>query len=463
MDALSIFFDTRSSDDLFEVSTPSHADNEPTLIPTDEDRGSSFTVRRLTSALPPPFNHRMPHHTSNNSSKGGAGVGCKRRLELLEERAEARRARPQPWLLRKFMVAVVLALVAFSAYVYVGRLVVPGLRGNAHAIGRAAAIGLLVGYAILLAMFLWSYAMVVGTSPGYAIDHVQKTPAPTAPPQPQAWHTDSVRSNAPPPPSQQPQPPRRPSNGYTAPRPERKAPVLHPELQRTPPAHPLLRPEYRYCYREGILKPKRAHHCRACGKVMLQYDHHCPWIGQCVGARNARFFYIFIEWCLFYTLYVFLSLLLVTLRRSGGADIDPTFIAIMALSALFLFFSIGMLSTHTRLIILNQTTVESMSTHQLRERESHVLAENLSCCDARSRRIIKHRWDEEWGNPNTEGNIWWLGSARANWEQRMGPSVLGWFLPIGRYGPDGLDYAINPRFDADGRWRRREEWPAHLR
>ena len=37
------------------------------------------------------------------------------------------------------------------------------------------------------------------------------------------------------------------------------------------------------------------------------------------------------------------------------------------------------------------------------------------------------KWDEEWGALTREGNIWWLGSRRANWEATMGKSVLEWF------------------------------------
>lgn len=35
-------------------------------------------------------------------------------------------------------------------------------------------------------------------------------------------------------------------------------------------------------------------------------------------------------------------------------------------------------------------------------------------------------WDEEWGKLKTEGNIWWLGSPRKNWEQTMGKNPWGW-------------------------------------
>lgn len=36
-------------------------------------------------------------------------------------------------------------------------------------------------------------------------------------------------------------------------------------------------------------------------------------------------------------------------------------------------------------------------------------------------------WNKQWGRIGKEGNLWWLGSNRANWEMVMGKAKLGWF------------------------------------
>lgn len=43
-------------------------------------------------------------------------------------------------------------------------------------------------------------------------------------------------------------------------------------------------------------KPERTHHCKACKMCVLKYDHHCPWINQCVGIGNERYFILFMLW-----------------------------------------------------------------------------------------------------------------------------------------------------------------------
>lgn len=44
------------------------------------------------------------------------------------------------------------------------------------------------------------------------------------------------------------------------------------------------------CRKCNFARPERAHHCTICQCCVLRMDHHCPWIGNCVGYGNHKYF-----------------------------------------------------------------------------------------------------------------------------------------------------------------------------
>ncbi|XP_010565233.1 PREDICTED: probable palmitoyltransferase ZDHHC21 [Haliaeetus leucocephalus] len=52
--------------------------------------------------------------------------------------------------------------------------------------------------------------------------------------------------------------------------------------------------DWTVCDRCEAYRPPRAHHCRICHRCVRRMDHHCPWINNCVGELNQKYFIQFL-------------------------------------------------------------------------------------------------------------------------------------------------------------------------
>ena len=118
---------------------------------------------------------------------------------------------------------------------------------------------------------------------------------------------------------------------------------------------------YRYCKICKCIKPPRSHHCSISGKCILNMDHFCPWMNNCVGYSNYRYFLLFLIYLCFGAMYVMaLTLpLFFTLHRNRKTFMksfsEETMIVTSFTLALSAFISVALLLIwHLYLSFTNQ-------------------------------------------------------------------------------------------------------------
>jgi len=179
------------------------------------------------------------------------------------------------------------------------------------------------------------------------------------------------------------------------------------------------------CRRCHRLKPERCHHCSVCDRCVLKMDHHCPWINNCVGFKNYRFFCLFLLFlgaaCAFVILVLATSGmgLEVALMPGGDTEVARECIIASFLICCTILLALCILGGfHVFLVLTNQTTIEFQI--------------NIA------NRIEARRKGERYRNPYN------LGAAR-NFQQVFGPSAIWrfrWMLSWLAVPPsgDGLQF-----------------------
>lgn len=137
----------------------------------------------------------------------------------------------------------------------------------------------------------------------------------------------------------------------------------------------------------------RAKHCQTCKHCVRRYDHHCPWIENCVGERNHRWFVIYLLVQLLALLWAFhVALYVCTIRfyietfplsgqwdwylfgRSGISPSDTWdlwfrsnsfLLASLVIVGVFSVVVMLLLGCHFYLVSINCTTWEFMSRHRI--------------------------------------------------------------------------------------------------
>ena len=124
-----------------------------------------------------------------------------------------------------------------------------------------------------------------------------------------------------------------------------------------------------YCYSCSAYRPPRTSHCSLCDNCVERFDHHCLWLGTCIGKRNYRYFY-FLTTCInisaiFQIVYSLYYIVIHTKKLANKEKYNKFilwgFVAIILYDILFIIFFLGKLFfLHTWLVFNNLTFYENI-------------------------------------------------------------------------------------------------------
>jgi len=119
--------------------------------------------------------------------------------------------------------------------------------------------------------------------------------------------------------------------------------------------------ERRFCKWCENYKPDRCHHCRVCKSCILRMDHHCPWIVNCVGFRNHKYFFLLVFYALLNLVFI-LATMTESMSRALTTETPPMhrflLVFCMTLASLMGLLLVVFFWMHVWLMLTACTTIE---------------------------------------------------------------------------------------------------------
>ncbi|XP_049717972.1 palmitoyltransferase ZDHHC3 isoform X7 [Elephas maximus indicus] len=124
------------------------------------------------------------------------------------------------------------------------------------------------------------------------------------------------------------------------------------------------------------IKPDRAHHCSVCKRCIRKMDHHCPWVNNCVGENNQKYFVLFTMYIALISLHAlimvgfhFLHCFEEDWTKCSSFSPPATVILLILLcfeGLLFLIFTSVMFGTQVHSICTDETGIEQLKKEERR-------------------------------------------------------------------------------------------------